>query len=334
MLYSTQAKRNITRLIQKEKPDIAHLHNIYHQISPSIIDGLKNYRIPIVMTLHDFKLTCPVYTHLSHGEICEECRLGRYYKVVAKRCTKGSFTKSMVNMVEMYLHHHLLHLYEKIDLFISPSKFLIEKTQELGFKGNFVHLPNFVDTAQYNPAYEAKEKGIVYFGRLSEAKGLKTLLDAVKGLSVQLKIIGEGPQRNQLMQKIDQDKINNVTFLGFKQGAELQDEIKKSILVVLPSEWYENNPRSVIESFALGKPVIGSNIGGIPELVKEGETGYLFPPGNSNVLRDKIQQVILNRQDVSEMGRRARTFVENELNPDKHYQQLKKIYQQVLEKRQ
>jgi glycosyltransferase involved in cell wall biosynthesis len=333
LLYSFEAKNKIAQLIKSESPDIAHLNNIYHQISPSIIDTLKKNRIPIVMTLRDYKLTCPVYTHLSHNQVCDECRKHRFYKVVTHRCTKNSFLKSTINMVEMYLHHSILHIYNKVDCFIAPSKFLRDKTLELGFKGNIVHLPNFIDVSEYIPVYPATENSLVYFGRLSEEKGLFTLLDAIKRLDIQLKIIGDGPQKELLLQKIKQEQISNVSLLGYKNRKELLPEIQQSIGVVIPSEWYENNPRAILESFAVGKPVIGSNIGGIPELVKDSETGFLFTPGNSEALRDKIIQMKSNLQKTREMGRTARHFVETNLNPDKHYQQLIEIYEQAMGKK-
>ncbi|MCX7919975.1 MAG: glycosyltransferase, partial [bacterium] len=242
IFYSFEAKQKILQLINLERPDIAHLNNIYHQISPSIIDVLKKAQIPIVMTLRDYKLTCPVYTHLSGNRVCEECRGQRFYRVVVNRCTKNSVMKSIINMLEMYLHHTILHIYNKIDCFIAPSKFLLEKTIQLGFQGRLVHLPNFIDSSRYTPEYQATGNRLVYFGRLSEEKGLTTLLDAIKGLEIQLKIIGEGQQKEQLLNKVKQENISNVTFLGYKTGNELQDEIRQAIAVVLPSEWYENNP--------------------------------------------------------------------------------------------
>ena len=333
IIYSFEAKRKITALLEHKKPNLAHLHNIYHQLSPSILGAIKRKKIPIVMTLHDYKLTCPVYTLMCDGKICEECKCGKYYKVVQNHCTKGSRVKSVVNMVEMYLHHTVFRVYNQVDIFISPSRFLKHKIEAMGFRGNIVHLPNFINAAGYEPQYEPQEDSLVYFGRLSEEKGVATLVEAVKGLNILLKIIGDGPQKELLVAQCAQEKIDNIKFLGYKTGKELLEEIRRSAVVVIPSEWYENNPRSVIESFALGKPVIGADIGGIPELVKDGKTGYLFESGNCDELREKILLVIQNRQKVAEMGRQARAFVESELNPEKHYQQLMEIYQTAREKR-
>ncbi len=330
LLYSFEAKRKIARLIEMEKPDIAHIHNIYHQISPSIIDTLKKNGIPTVMTLHDYKLTCPAYILLLNGHVCEGCSNGKYYNVFLNRCIKGSRTKSALNMLEMYLHHKILHIYEKINILISPSKFLMQKTREMGISSEIVHLPNFLDASGYNPAYNREEKSIVYFGRLFKEKGVPTLIDAVKGLDIKLKIIGEGPQQQMLKNKVSTEKVTNVDFLGYLQGEELQNNIKKSMFAIIPSEWYENNPRSVIEAFALGKPVVGSRIGGIPELVKDWETGLTFEAGNSEDLSQKICILLKNQNKIEEMGKKARALVEEEFNAENHYHGLMAIYKKAI----
>lgn len=238
--------------------------------------------------------------------------------------------KSMVNTVEMYLHHRILHLYDKIDLFISPSKFMKDLVREMGLKGQVRHLPNFIQIDKIRSSYSWEEESIVYFGRLSNEKGLGTLIDAVKGLNVEVKIMGEGPLRDLLISKVKNEGIQNIHFLGYKIGEELNQEIRKSMFAILPSEWYENYPRSAMEAFALGKPVIGSRIGGIPELVRDGETGFVFEPGNVVDLREKILSLLENKNKIIEMGKRARVFVEEELNPDKYYHELMKIYTEAM----
>jgi glycosyltransferase involved in cell wall biosynthesis len=321
--YSFEARKKIEKLIEAERPDIAHLNNISHQISPSIIDSLRKFGIPIVMSLRDYKLTCPVYTLLRDGKLCEECSGGRFYKVFTNRCTK-------VNMTEMYLHHQLMHIYDKIDEFISPSRFLLEKTLEMGFKGSINHLPNFVNTAEYTPSYSSEGDSIVYVGRLSEEKGVSTLIESVKDVDIKLKIIGDGPLMSRLQEEVRASGQNNVFFLGFKSGDELKDEIRNSLFSVIPSEWYENNPRSVLEAFALGKPVVGARIGGIPELVKDNETGFLFTSGSSGDLNCKIKLLLDKKPVLISLGKNARKFVEDGFNPETHYAGLMKIYETAV----
>ncbi|MFN3739291.1 MAG: glycosyltransferase family 4 protein [Thermodesulfovibrionales bacterium] len=333
ILYSFEAKRKIDTFIKMIKPDIVHLNNFAHQISPSILYVFTKYKIPTVMTMRDYKLVCPSYSMLLKGRPCERCKNGRYYFCFLKRCTKGSFVKSLLNTIEMYLHHDILHIYNKIDIFISPSRFLMEKVKEMGFKGKIIYLPNFVDVKNLQPSYNYEEESIVYFGRLSYEKGLETLIEAVKGLPIRLKIIGEGPLKGYLISKVKNERINNIDFLGYKKGNELEKEIKKSMFVVLPSEWYENNPRTVIESFALGKPVIGARIGGIPELVIDNETGLTFRPQSIEDLREKLLRLVNDKSGIVEMGRKARKYIEERFNPERHYEELMTIYKKAIERR-
>lgn len=332
IIYSFEAKKKIKKLIEAEKPDVAHLHNFHHHISPSIIDELNKQNIPIVMTLHYYKLTCPYYYHLnSKDEICEKCKNG-YYNVLLNRCTKGSYSKSFANMVEMYIHHNILNIYKKVDLFISPSKFLIEKTRELKHINNIVHLPNFIHLENYVPS-ENLGQYVIYFGRLSREKGLITLLNASKDLkNIKIKILGEGPLESGLIKKAKFENLN-VEFLGHVDGEKLIDEIKSSLFAVVPSQWYENQPISILEAFAMAKPVVGSRIGGIPELVKDGERGLTFQPGNYEDLRKKFVNLLSDESKISTMGRNARSFVEKEFNAERHYQELIKIYEEAINKR-
>jgi len=326
ILYSFEAKRKIKNLVSVEKPDIAHLNNIYHQLSPSIIHVLKKKRIPIIMTLRDYKIVCASYSMIANGKVCERCKDGRYISCLFQKCVKDSRLKSLLNTFEMYLHHKILRIYDLVDVFISPSLFLKNKVEEMGFRGKVVYLPNFVSLGEYRPQYQSKETSFVYFGRLSKEKGLFTLIEAMNGLEAKLKIIGEGPLREVLVDRVKAVGEKNIEFLGYKMGEELKKELQNSIAVVVPSEWYENNPRSVIEAFACGKPVIGARIGGIPELVRDNETGLTFESGNVDDLREKIQKLIGNPQRCNEMGKAARKRVEQKWGEESHYQKLMEIY--------
>jgi glycosyltransferase involved in cell wall biosynthesis len=206
--------------------------------------------------------------------------------------------------------------------------------REMGFRGDVRYLPNFICVDGFRPSYGWEEESIIYFGRLSYEKGLETLIDAAKGLRVAVKIIGEGPLRDPLISKVKNEGIQNIHFLGYKVGEELNQEIRKSMFAILPSEWYENYPRSAMEAFALGKPVIGSRIGGIPELVRDGETGFIFEPGNRVDLREKVLSLLENKNKIIEMGKKARAFVERELDPDKHYRELMQIYTEAINNRE
>lgn len=330
VLYSVEARKKLGRLLTDEPVDIAHLHNIYHQLSPSIITELKSRDIPIVMTLHDYKMVCPTYSLLDTKGICERCAGRRYWQVLAGSCGRG-FSERVLLATEMYLHHKVFSFFSLVDIFISPSRFLKEKIHQMGFKGKIEVLPNFT-RLMLNDFRNTIEHKVVYFGRLSQEKGLYTLLRASRGLPCEICIIGDGPLRAKLEARAANEQLNNVHFLGHLSDDLLHKEIDSGQAVIVPSEWYENNPLSIIEAFALGKPVIGSRIGGIPELVRDGETGLTFEPGNTNDLREKITWLIERPQEIIRMGKNARRLVEEELNPNKHYEELMAIYQRAIEK--
>lgn len=332
ILYSFEARDKIERLVRLEKPDIVHLNNFAHQISPSILDIFRKHKIPTVMTMHDYKLVCPSYTMLSDGKQCERCKRGRFYWCFLKKCTKQSRFKSLANTIEMYLHHKVLHIYDTIDIFIAPSKFLKGKVAEMGLAGDIVHLPNFVDVEMYQPDYHFEDRAVCYFGRLSLEKGLLTLINATAGLGLKLVIIGDGPLMKHLKDEVRGRGISNVFLLGHKSGEELRSYIKQSMAVVLPSEWYENNPRAILEAFALGRPVVGARIGGIPELVIDGENGFTFESGNSGDLREKLLRLTADTDCVVQMGKKAREFAVRNFNPTSYYNRLMDIYKMALNK--
>lgn len=333
ILYSFEARKKMSAILNEIKPDLVHLNNFAHQIGPSVLDEIKKRDIPTVMTMRDYKMVCPAYTMIANGEACERCTGGRYYHCGIHKCTKGSLFKSLVNVAEMYLHHRVLHIYDKIDLYISPSRFLKNKVEEMGLKGEVAYLPNCVDVNGFEPAYKWQERSIVYVGRISHEKGIETLIHAVKGIAgLKLKIIGDGPLKEALENMVRIENIGNVAFLGYRTGQDLHDEIRKSMFLVIPSEWYENNPRTVIEAFALGKPVVGARIGGIPELVKDLETGLTYTSGDVEDLKEKIELMLDAIDRIPEMGKLARAHVEQELNSEVHYHRLMELYHRAAEK--
>jgi glycosyltransferase involved in cell wall biosynthesis len=331
ILYNREAKKRFRKMLARVRPDIVHLHNFAHQISPSILHVLHSLGIPAVMTMHDYKLVCPVYKMLSQGELCERCRSRRYYHCVLRVCTMGSITKSLVNAMEMYIHHCILHIYENISRFLAPSAFLAEKVREMGFRGQIEHIPNALDTSLFRPEAKSLSKEFVCFGRLSGEKGVRTLIEAVlRSKDARLKIIGDGPLKAELEEKVRSSGCDRIHFLGYLSGETLYAEVRNSLAVVIPSEWYENCPMSVLESFALGKPVIGARIGGIPELVRDGVTGTTFTAGDASDLRNKMEAFLQNASEATRMGQAARALVEEEYNPGRYYDRLLTVYESVL----
>lgn len=333
MLYSLEAQKKMKQLMAR-RPDIVHLNNIYHQISPSILRTINNHGVASVMTLHDLKMVCGSYAMVADEKICEACKDGKHYNCFLKSCMKNSILKSLLTSIEMYLHHRILKIYNQVDIFISPSQFIMNKLTDMGFRGRIIYLANFVECKNFLPIYQSNERSIAYIGRLSRDKGLMTLVEAVKNIkNVTLKIIGTGPLKDELMRRVQAEHIKHVSLFGFKSGRELQDEIGKSMFVIVPSELYENSPMTVLESFAMGKPVIGSRIGGIPELIKDNVTGLTFEAGNKDDLCAKIQMLADDPESVTAMGQTARRLVEKEFSADNYYQKLIAIYNEAITKR-
>ena len=326
VIYSWEARRKLAALLEARPPDVAHLHNIYHQITPSIIGVLKRAGVPVVMTLHDYKFLCPVYTLYRNGSVCQECRRGRYIHCLRHRCSKDSALKSAVVMLEMYLHQTILKSYGLVDCFICPSRFLKSMMAGMIDPRKLFWLPNMISELPPLSPFPARGRTIVYFGRLSREKGLGTLLAAVKGLDVRCLIIGEGPERPVLERMICQPGLGRTVLLGYRWPRELEALIRESSFTVLPAEWYENSPRAVLESFALGRAVVASRIGGLPELVVDQETGLTFEAGNASDLRQKILYLLDNPQKAEALGRAARRFVEDERSPGRHRESLLEIF--------
>ncbi len=327
IVYSWEAKRKIAALIERERPDIAHLHIFQHQLSASILAALKARKIPIMYTAHDLKAICPNYKMLCRNNVCERCKDHRYYHCFLNRCVKNSYLKSLVNTIEMYFQL-LSRSYTIVDRIIVPSEFYRQKLIQFGFAADkLVYLPNFIKAAEITPSYEHRGY-FIYLGRLSEEKGLKTLIKAAELVSdAKLIIIGTGPLENELKEYVVAHKLQNrIQLLGYRSGDELKELIKGAMFGVIPSEWYENNPYSLLEMMAYGKPVVGANIGGIPELIEDGRTGLVFEKGNCAELAAKISILINNPDLIVGYGKNARMKLEREFNAENHYQKLLRIY--------
>jgi glycosyltransferase involved in cell wall biosynthesis len=325
-LYSREARRKIERIIEREKPDVAHLHNIYHHLSPSILGPLRKHSIPTVMTLHDYKVVCPAYTLYSGGRTCERCRGGNFSRAVFRRCSKGSLGRSVLLAAEAFLHGPVLRSYEKVDLFLSPSRFLLDKVREMGFDRPAAVVPNVFFADRFPPAASASGRRIVFAGRLTREKGVATFLRAVRDIPSEVRIIGTGPDEARLRAIAAGAGSVSIHFLGRLPFPKLLDEIRESLFVVCPSEWYENLPYAVLEAFAMGKPVVAARIGGLPELVRDGETGLFFEPGDAEEMKLRMKALLDDPAAAARMGKEARRFVESEFVPDRAYNAVMAAY--------
>lgn len=331
IIYSMEAKDKLEMLIKETKPDIAHLHIFQHQLSLSILDVLKKYNIPIVYTAHDLKMICPNYKMLTHGRICEECKGQKYINCLKNKCLKDSMIKSLIVMFEAYINKWR-KAYNKIDYIITPSKFYMNKFIEFGIDKNKIeHLPNFLNNEPVDFDELVDNNYFLYFGRLSEEKGIITLIKAMKDIKFTLKIVGTGPLKDEIKKYIKYNNCNNIEVLGFKSGKELNTIVANAKAVVIPSEWYENGPYSAIESLKLKRPLIGSDLGGIPELIDEGNNGYVFKHGDVDDLHEKLSKFqSLSEEKIKSMQKRSFEIFEKNYIDRIHYEKLTKIYKSIL----
>ena len=326
VVYSSQARRNLTRLLDDVDVDVAHAHNVYHHLSPAILPLLHKRGIPTVLTTHDLKLACPAYQMLTHDGICERCKGGRLHHVVTNRCIKGSLAMSGLVFVESATHRVMGSFTKSVDRFVSPSRFYIDKFVEWGMdRAAFTHIPNYVDPSRFEPSSTPGE-AFVYFGRLAHEKGLATMIRAGAVAGVPIWLIGTGPDEERL-RAVALECGAEVEFVGYLRGDALHDRIRAARATVLASEWYENGPVSVLESYALGRPVLGARIGGITEFVREGETGLTFTSGSVDELAAVMVKVTESSDaDVAAMGAAGRRWVEESFTPERYVERLSSLY--------
>lgn len=334
LVYSFEAKRKFEALLEEFQPDIIHINNVHRQLTLSILDApyLKKHRVPVVYTAHDYILLCPAYTMVDgSGKVCDDCLDCHFFHAVKKTCVKGSKAKSGLAFLEAeFLKNH--HSYDKIDKIIAPSEFMKHKLDEGGYAGRTVAMQNFLTTSQMDMAHKVAntnkfntvEPYFLFFGRLSKEKGILTLVRAflraaglmnsgVAGSKLlpanwTLHIVGDGPERQaieNLIKSAGPEAERRIKLLGYKTGEDLQREVGNARFSVLCSEWRENMPYSGLESLAAQTPIIGANIGGIPELVVEGKTGFQFGSTDSVGLGHILRQAAATDKDAYKIMQNA-----------------------------
>jgi glycosyltransferase involved in cell wall biosynthesis len=333
-IVSFEALKNMDKLLDEHEIAFAHLHIIHHWITPSIIWKLKKRNIPIIWTLHEYKLICPEGSFVSNGAVCEKCYNGKFYNCALNKCKKQSFLGSSLASLDAYFYNSL-KIYKKVDAFLCPSEFLMNKFRQFGFQADKLKLTNYcydiesldnsVKEEVQNTTTVEDERYILYVGRIEKLKGVLTLIQAIAGTPVKLKIAGTGAALEEFKRYTFEKNIDNVEFLGFQSKENVYELTSKAICIVVPSEWYENYPFSVIESLLLSRPVVGSRIGGIPELVVDGQTGLLHEPGNYLDLREKILQIWDNKELCNKLGSQARKYASEKVNFATHWDIIKTI---------
>jgi len=327
-IYSRPAYRSLRTLVDEFRPDVAHVHNLNYQLTPSIFDALHDAGVPSVMTLHDYNIICGAGTLYVGGRVCERCRGGRHYNALLHRCFHQSVPASLMTVLNKYVHA-ARGTWQRISRLISPSQFLRSKLIEFGIAPDTIaHLPNFVDFGAEAAAAIPGEY-VLYFGRLAQNKGITSLLEACEGLSAPVMLVGDGPLRPEVERCAAASR--GLVFRDFVTSrAEMKSIIARAMFVVVPSTWYENQPQTVLEAYAMGKPVVASRLGGIPELVDDGETGLLFEPGDAADLHRKAEFLIARPELCQAWGEAGRCKLIRHFSQQRHYDGLMSVYDQVL----
>jgi glycosyltransferase involved in cell wall biosynthesis len=330
-IHCSNSAKAFESLADEVQPDILHCHNVYGRLTTSILPVARRLGIPAVLTVHDYKVVCPSYLMLRNGQPCHACVDGHYYRCAIHRCHKQRFGESAVYAAEAYFAR-LTDSYGAISKFLCPSRFIATLLLKSGIVAErIIYHPNSIDLQAHTPGCDGDY--VLYAGRLSREKGVATLVDAMKGTNILLRIAGAGPLEPALRVQAERDGASRIVFEGHCDGERLADLYRNAAFAVVPSEWYENAPMAILESFAYGKPVVASRIGGIPELVANGENGYLFTWGNREELRAAVCRLWDDRQGRRRMGYNARAFVESGYSQDTRTASLLKIYASVCASR-
>ena len=329
VIYSGTNKKLMTKALDEFKPDIVHINNFQRQLSASIIDAIKEKNIPIVMTAHDLNPICPASIMLYDGKICEDCLTKGYTECIKKKCIKDSTLKSVLGCFEKkYYDAH--KIFRKIDCIISPSEFSKKQFAKGRLNCNEIKvLHNFVNESEHKE-YVTGDYAF-YFGRLSKEKGIINLIKAINQIDdAKLLIAGDGPERENIENYIKEHNLDEqITLLGYQSQDNIREYIRNSRFVVVPSICYENCPYSILETLEIGKPVIGSRIGGIPELISDNVNGYLYDFGSVSQLKDKMQQLFADDEKIKEFSKNSRILFEKNYSPNEYYNSLIKIYESL-----
>jgi len=323
VVYSLEAQKKLRQLLSVFPADVAHVHCIYHHLSPSVLPVLHDAGIPVVLTAHDLKIACPAYKMLNETGICERCRTGSVLNVVRHRCVRDSFSASAVVAVESGLQRTLRLYRRHLGRVITPSRFYRQKLLEWGWpQEQLAYVPNYVDASLFQPSYEPGDY-FLFAGRLAVEKGVATLIEAAIAAKVPLRVAGTGPIEAQLRAMPGADQVQ---WLGFCSGEALWKQVREARALVLPSEWYENAPMSVLEAYANGTPVIGADIGGIPEMI-DADTGWVFRSGDAEDLA-RVLRLAVAAPDaaIAEMGRRSRQRAEVQFNRERYVDGVLDVY--------
>jgi len=340
LFYAPDVEHAVTRLVEDTRPQVAYVLHYLRKLSPSLLVGLKKAGLPIVVRLSDYAMLCPQAHCLRNGIPCTLCVKGDLWPSVRYRCVQNNLVVSTLNALATWFHR-FRHYFDLIDMFITTNRFMYNMMKQAGFLDKrLCCVPTFVDYEMFHPSTDfVKKQYIIYTGRLERTKGVHVLIEAVgilsqkrPDLNFQLHIAGNGNQGyiTQLMQMTRTLQISNVVqFLGNLEAETLRQVLSDAYLSVIPSLWYENLPNTLLESYACGTPVLASDLGALSSSVLEGETGYLFPPGDPQGLAERLAYCLDHSDQVAQMARKARQTALDIYGSEKHIEQLMGIFEEL-----
>ncbi len=333
-IYSLSTYNEVKKIIKEEKIDVAHVHNVFPLISPSVYKALHDGKVPIVQTLHNVRFLCPNGLFYTHGKICEKCKFGNTVHAVMLKCYHNSYPLSALYALSIGIHRSL-GTFDFINRYIANTEFTKQKLIESNFtvSEKISILGNYFPSPLPEPIHKKhSDRYIAYIGRLSSEKGVSTLIRAMAlKTDVKLKIAGTGPDLHQLHKLVRDLKINHVEFTGHLSGDVKWSFLKQALCTIIPSNWYDTFPLVTLESMAVGTPVIASNIGGLPYIVDDGKNGYLFSPGDYQDLSEKISLLINDPQKIELMGKKCVNDITKKYSEQAHYKKMLEIYAQVFD---
>jgi glycosyltransferase involved in cell wall biosynthesis len=333
-IFSARTYQQVHRLAAQEKPDIAHVHNVFPLLSPGLYVALKRAGVPVIQTIHNYRLMCINGLFLRDGRVCERCKSGAFFSGFRFKCYRDSYALSGLYALAIGCHRRW-GTFDYIDRFVALSQFAAAKIAESGLtdKSKITVLENFLPTPlpEYGNA-DLVNPYVVYMGRLSQEKGLFTLLNSFRGIQdLRLKIMGSGPLRDAIKIYVHNHQLQNVELLGFIDGQDKYHILRRALCCVVPSECYENFPYAILESAAVGTPVVASRIGALASRVSDEETGLLFSHGDSAELREKLELLAASPELARRMGRQARQQAEKMNTADVYYVALMNLYGDVTQ---
>jgi glycosyltransferase involved in cell wall biosynthesis len=328
--WSPRSYRALAGVVEEVRPDVAHVHHVFERLTTSVLDALRRRGVPTVLTLHDYKPVCPNYRLFTEGAPCTRCLSGRYLEVVRHRCLEGSRWRSVAAAADAYVSR-ARGLYDRVDAFVAPSAFLRDRVVEGGLPAARVRvLPNPVVAAAAPRAEPELPPYVLYASRLVAEKGVGTLLDAAALLppGVRVRVLGSGRVERQFRARVAAEGLP-VDVLGAQPPDVVTRQLRGAAAAVLPALWWENCPMAVLEAGAQGVPVVASSVGGIPELVEDGGTGVLVPPGDAPALAAAVTGLLDHPEAAARMGRAAWARVRDRHDPADHVRALLDLYGEV-----